>query len=227
MKLARCARSDSHSVRALRAVKSHPCGAGLHSNGRGAAPVLVCVVHFSNAHPFCRPFFVRWCRHKLITKMFCTFCVDANATHMHKVCWGGPTYDEPLHHMPVEVLRRRFAAPLFVTIVLTRCEDRREIFFSFILSGFSRPLGCTVCSFRCGPHSSPPSNACLRELCVRVICLYGTFVLTRRGGRRGIYFPAYIEMDLISSSFPAFFFLSSCAAPFVRVMFIRPGAECA
>ena len=40
MKLARCARSDSHSVRALRAVKSHPCGAGLHSNGRGAAPVL-------------------------------------------------------------------------------------------------------------------------------------------------------------------------------------------
>ena len=42
MKLARCARSDSHSVRALRAVKSHPCGAGLHSNGRGAAPVLDC-----------------------------------------------------------------------------------------------------------------------------------------------------------------------------------------
>ena len=42
MKLARCARSDSHSVRALRAVNSHPCGAGLHSNGRGAAPVLDC-----------------------------------------------------------------------------------------------------------------------------------------------------------------------------------------
>ena len=40
MKLARCARSDSHSVRALRTVKSCPCGAGLHSNGRGAAPVL-------------------------------------------------------------------------------------------------------------------------------------------------------------------------------------------
>ena len=51
MKLARCARSDSHSVRALRAAKSCPCGAGLHSNGRGAAPVLVCVVHFFNAHP--------------------------------------------------------------------------------------------------------------------------------------------------------------------------------
>ncbi len=44
MKLARCARSDSHSVRALRAVKSHPCGAGLHSNGRGAAPMLDCWV---------------------------------------------------------------------------------------------------------------------------------------------------------------------------------------
>ena len=42
MKLARCARSDSHSVRALRAVKSPPCGAGLHSNGRGAAPMLSC-----------------------------------------------------------------------------------------------------------------------------------------------------------------------------------------
>ncbi len=42
MKLARCARSDSHSVRALRAVNSRPCGAGLHSNGRGAAPVLIC-----------------------------------------------------------------------------------------------------------------------------------------------------------------------------------------
>ena len=37
------ARSDSHSVRALRAVKSHPCGAGLHSNGRGAAPALNCL----------------------------------------------------------------------------------------------------------------------------------------------------------------------------------------
>ena len=42
MKLAPSGRSDSHSVRALRAVKSHPCGAGLHSNGRGAAPVLDC-----------------------------------------------------------------------------------------------------------------------------------------------------------------------------------------
>ena len=42
MKLARCARSDSHSVRALRAVNSRPCGAGLHSNGRGSAPVLDC-----------------------------------------------------------------------------------------------------------------------------------------------------------------------------------------
>ena len=44
MKLAPFGRSDSHSVRALRAVNSHPCGAGLHSNGRGAAPVLDCWV---------------------------------------------------------------------------------------------------------------------------------------------------------------------------------------
>ena len=51
MKLARCARSDSHSVRALRAVKSPPYGVGLRSNGRGAAPVLFCVAHFSNGHP--------------------------------------------------------------------------------------------------------------------------------------------------------------------------------
>ena len=40
MKLAPSGRSDSHSVRALRAANSHPCGAGLHSNGRGAAPAL-------------------------------------------------------------------------------------------------------------------------------------------------------------------------------------------
>lgn len=31
-----------HSARALRAVKSCACGAGPHSNGRGAVPVLVC-----------------------------------------------------------------------------------------------------------------------------------------------------------------------------------------
>ncbi len=31
-----------HSARALRAVKSCACGAGFHSNGRGAVPVLVC-----------------------------------------------------------------------------------------------------------------------------------------------------------------------------------------
>ena len=42
----------------------------------------------------------------------------------YEVCWGGPTYDEPLHHMPVEDLCRRFAAPLFVTIILTRYGDR-------------------------------------------------------------------------------------------------------
>ena len=36
MKLARCARSDSHSVWALRAFKSSPCGVGLRSNGRGS-----------------------------------------------------------------------------------------------------------------------------------------------------------------------------------------------
>lgn len=54
MKLARCARSDSHSVRALRAAKSCPCGAGLHSNGRGAAPALSvsCIfsMHIPNVH---------------------------------------------------------------------------------------------------------------------------------------------------------------------------------
>ena len=53
MKLAHCARSDSHPVRALRAVKSRPCGAGLHSNGRGAAPVLSCLVsHGAVTGPF-------------------------------------------------------------------------------------------------------------------------------------------------------------------------------
>ena len=140
-----------------------------------------------------------------------------------EVCWCGPTSFARLPRMPVEVLCRRFAAPLFVTIILTRCEDRRGIFFLFILSGFSRPLCCTVCSFRCGPHSSLPCPCvsagivCPRHLPVLSV------VLTRCGGRREIFFPAYIEMDLIGSSFPAFFFLSACAALFVQVMFIRRG----
>ena len=176
MKLARCARSDSHSVRALRAVKSHPCGAGLHSNGRGAAPVLTCVVHFSNAHPFCFPFWVRRCGRRHISKTFCAFCVGANATHVYKVCWCGPTFFAHLSRMPVEVLRRRFASPLFVTVGLTLCRDRRGICFSFIPSEFSRPLYCTVCSFGCGPHSSLPRQCvpagivCPRHLPVRYVC---------------------------------------------------------
>ena len=52
MKLARCARSDSHSVRALRAVKSPPYGVGLRSNGRGAAPVLSLRRAFAMRIPF-------------------------------------------------------------------------------------------------------------------------------------------------------------------------------
>ena len=68
----------------------------------------------------------------------------------------------------------------------------------------------------------------VEDLCRRFASsLFVTVGLTLCRGRRGICFPAYIEMDLISSSFPAFFFLSSCAALFVQVMFTRPGAECA
>ena len=87
MKLAPCGRSDSHSVQALRAVKSHPCGAGLHSHGRGAAPVPGCVVHFSNAHPACLPFFVRRRGHKSISNIFCTLCADAAAMLFFLLPW--------------------------------------------------------------------------------------------------------------------------------------------
>ena len=130
MKLARCARSDSHSVRALRAVNSRPCGAGLHSNGRGAAPVLTCVVHFSNAHPFCFPFWIRRCGRRHISKTFCAFCVGANATHMYKVCWSGPTSFAHLSRMPVEVVCRRFRGSLV-------CDDythvvRRQAHFNWV-----------------------------------------------------------------------------------------------
>ena len=159
--------------------------------------------------------------------MFCTFCVDANATHVYKVCWCGPTSFANLSLMPVEVLRRRFAAPLFVTVRLTLCGGRHEIFFSFIPSGFSRPLCCTVCSFGCGPHSSLPRQCVpARIVCPRHLPVLSV-VLARCGGRRGIFFPAYVEEYPVVSPFPAFFFLSACAALFVQVMFTRPGAECA
>ena len=145
-----------------------------------------------------------------------------------EVCWCGPTSFARLHRMPVEVLRRRFAAPLFVTVGLTLCRGRREIFFSFIPFVFSclrfaRPLCHTVCSFGCGPHSSLPRQCvpagivCPRHLPVLSV------VLARCGGRRGIFFPAYVEEYPVVSPFPAFFFLSACAALFVQVMFIRRG----
>ncbi len=124
----------------------------LCSKRRGAAPVLTCVVHFSNAHPPCSPLFFRRRRHtrwKTFLHTMRRFKCDADC----EVCWGGPTYFAYLHRMPVEVLRRRFAAPLFVTVVLTQRGGRQGICFSFIPSGFSRPLCRTVCSLGCGPAS--------------------------------------------------------------------------
>ena len=45
-------------------------------------------------------------------KCFCALRAGSNATRAREVCWSGPTYDEPLHHMPVEVLCRRFRGSL-------------------------------------------------------------------------------------------------------------------
>ena len=114
MKLARCARSDSHSVRALRAVKSHPCGAGLHSHGRGAAPVLDCWFAGSAAQTQYK-MFLRTSR-----GVKCGACCE--------VCWGGPTSFETLQRMPVEDLCRRFRVSL-VCDVYTQAVQRRTSAF--------------------------------------------------------------------------------------------------
>ena len=140
MKLARCARSDSHPVRALRAVKSRPCGAGLHSNGRGAAPVLTC-----------------WFSGSAVSRA--PQCISAHnaRTQVRRVrvryAGAGPHPSRTFLTCPWKFCVAAFAAPLFVTVGLTRCEDRWEIFSSFIPSGFSRPLCRTVCALGCGPTS--------------------------------------------------------------------------
>ncbi len=79
MKLAPFGRSDSHSVRALRAANSHPCGAGLHSNGRGAAPALAGLFSGGTAADTFQfiGFTLRGCRRE--GKLVRTFCTEADA----------------------------------------------------------------------------------------------------------------------------------------------------
>ena len=140
MKLARCARSDSHSVRALRAVKSHPFGAGLHSNGRGAAPVLDCSFSGGAAQTHFKTF-------------LCT-SRGVKCGAYYKVCWCGPTSFARLSLMPVEVLCRRFAAPLFVTIILTRYGDRWGFSFYSYCLGFRVPCAVRFAHWGAGLHLS-------------------------------------------------------------------------
>ncbi len=56
MKLAPFGRSDSHSVRALRAAKSCSCGPGSIPMGGELHPRFPVSCIFSNAHPLCFPF---------------------------------------------------------------------------------------------------------------------------------------------------------------------------
>ncbi len=121
MKLAPFGRSDSHSVRALRAVKSHPCGAGLHSNGRGAVPMLACWVSGGAAAG---------------TLQFVCFTLRGHRRDAGcEICWCGPTSFAILPRMPVEDLCRRFASPLFVVVVRRRCGGGQVISFLFHVVG--------------------------------------------------------------------------------------------
>ena len=115
MKLARCARSDSHSVRALRAANSHPCGAGLHSNGRGAAPVFDC-----------------WFSGGADSHTFQKLSVHCAQTQMRRVrvkdVGADPHPSRGFTACPWKICVAAFASPLFVPSIHRRCRHRREIF---------------------------------------------------------------------------------------------------
>ena len=117
MKLARCARSDSHSVRALRAVKSHPCRAGLHSNGRGAAPVLI--GSFSG---------------DAVAGTFQNVSMHFARAQMRrrrvKYAGAAPHPSRIFPACPWKIWVAASASPLFVLFVRRRCGDRRVIYLS-------------------------------------------------------------------------------------------------
>ena len=147
MKLAPSGRSDSHSVRALRAVKSHPFGAGLHSNGRGAAPVHACLFAGGAAQAQYK-MFLRTSR-----GVKCGACCE--------VCGSETTSFARLHRMPVEDLCRRFASPLFVGVVRRRCGDGRAFFLTahwienFVSHAFAY-IPCAIVSLHeeADPHTT-------------------------------------------------------------------------
>ena len=160
MKLAPFGRSDSHSVRALRAVKSHPFGAGLHSNGRGAAPVLDCLFAGGAAQAQYK-MFLRTSR-----GVKCGACCE--------VCWSGPTSFARLPRMPVEDLCRRFASPLFVLFVRRRCGHRREIFLAAhgIGSFVPHAFACIPCAV-IYPHEKADPHTIKKFL---VVCGSASYV---------------------------------------------------
>ena len=114
MKLAPFGRSDSHSVRVLRAVKSHPCGAGLHSNGRGAVPVLD--RSFSGGAA------------QTQYKMFLHTSRGVKCGACCEVCGSRPTSFARLPRMPVEDLRRRFRVSLICDVCTQTVRRRASVF---------------------------------------------------------------------------------------------------
>ncbi len=164
MKLARCARSDSHSVRALRAVKSHPFGAGLHSNGRGAAPVLDCWFSGGAAQTQYK-MFLRTSR-----GVKCGACCE--------VCGSGPSSFETLQRMPVEDLCRRFRVSLVCDVcaqaVRTQAEDFPFISLSWKLYVAALRLPCLFSLYAGGAETDECFSflSCSWNFCVaRFACI--------------------------------------------------------
>lgn len=118
MKLARCARSDSHSVRALRSVKSSPYGVGLRSNGRGSwtSSCLLCIF--------------RRCGLMRIAICFNSLRAVSDAMLTVKYAGADPHTSRHFTACPWKICVAAFASPLFVALVLTRCGRRPEIAFS-------------------------------------------------------------------------------------------------
>ena len=155
MKLAPFGRSDSHSVRALRAVKSCPCGAGLHSNGRGSW-TSSCLYAF------------RRCGHMHISTGFDSLCADTDAMLTVKYAGADPHTSRCFSACPWKICVAAFASPLFVTFILMKmqahilrdsfCPNATEffrflsVFKEFLLIGRGAPF----------PHSAAPLPVLLR-----------------------------------------------------------------
>ena len=107
-----------------------------------------------------------------------------------EVCWGGPTFFARPPRMPVEVLCRRFASPLFVTIILTWCEDRLILigFISLCADASAMLTGKYAGS---SPHPSRIFPACPWKFCVAASRLPCAFLssLFVTGSHSSQFFP--------------------------------------